>query len=243
LRWICEHGGTIFAARKRIKWPGEAAVTVSVVHLNKGPMQGPFQLDGRNVSIITAYLFHAGGHEDPAVLRANAAKSFIGSYVLGMGFTFDDTDKKGVASSISVMHRLIATDNRNCERIFPYIGGEEVNESPTHMHHRYVINFGNMTEDEAKQWPDLMAIVEARVKPERTRKKPNGDFALRRPLPQKWWVFADKRPALYEAISNLERVVVLSGSGCHAKKNSHLPYPNEPSNRWRRRCPTAPALR
>ena len=25
--------------------------------------------------------------------------------------------------------------------IFPYIGGEEVNTSPTHAHHRYVINF------------------------------------------------------------------------------------------------------
>ena len=43
------------------------------------------------------------------------------------------------------MHRLIAKDPRNAERIFPYIGGEEVNDSPTHAHHRYVINFGEMT--------------------------------------------------------------------------------------------------
>ena len=58
-----------------------------------------------------------------------------------MGFTFDDTDKKGVASPLAEMHRLIAKDPRNAERIFPYIGGEEVNDSPTHAHHRYVINF------------------------------------------------------------------------------------------------------
>jgi hypothetical protein len=45
--------------------------------------------------------------------------SFIGSYVLGMGFTFDDTDKKGVASPLAEMHRLIAKDARNAERIFP----------------------------------------------------------------------------------------------------------------------------
>src|SRR5581483_1592129 len=25
LRWICTHGGTIFNARKRYKWPGQAA--------------------------------------------------------------------------------------------------------------------------------------------------------------------------------------------------------------------------
>ena len=59
-----------------------------------------------------------------------------------MGFTFDDTDTKGVATPLAEMRRLIAKDPRNAEVIFPYIGGEEVNDSPTHAHHRYVINFG-----------------------------------------------------------------------------------------------------
>ena len=36
LRWICTHGGTIYAARKRVSWPGRAAVVVSVVHMIKG---------------------------------------------------------------------------------------------------------------------------------------------------------------------------------------------------------------
>ena len=39
------------------------------------------------------------------------------------------------------MHRLIEADPHNREAIVPYIGGEEVNTSPTHAHHRYVINF------------------------------------------------------------------------------------------------------
>ena len=42
------------------------------------------------------------------------------------------------------MHRLIEKDPRNQEVIFPYIGGQEVNTSPTHAHHRYVINFGDV---------------------------------------------------------------------------------------------------
>ena len=66
LRWLCTHGATIYRARKRLKWPGEAAVVVSVVHVCKGELEGPFLLDGRQVPVITAYLFHAGGHEDPA---------------------------------------------------------------------------------------------------------------------------------------------------------------------------------
>lgn len=36
LRFICRNGGKIFCARKRLKWPGEAAVTVSVVHIARG---------------------------------------------------------------------------------------------------------------------------------------------------------------------------------------------------------------
>ena len=141
LRWICEHGGEIYQARRRVKWPGLAAVVVSVLHLHKGSFTGAKRLDDEVANRITAFLFNGGGHDDPGRLKANTGKSFVGSYVLGMGFTFDDTDKKGVASPLSEMHRLIEQDPRNQEVIFPYIGGEEVNTSPTHAHHRYVINF------------------------------------------------------------------------------------------------------
>jgi hypothetical protein len=208
LRWICTHGGTIFHATKRLKWPGMAAVVVSVVHASKGPHPGPFQLDGREVPVITAFLFHAGGHADPAVLRANADTSFVGSYVLGMGFTFDDTNKKGEASPLAEMHRLVAKAPRNAEIIFPYLGGEELNDSPTQSHHRYVIDFGEMSEAEARQWPDLMAIVEAKVKPRRM-----GD---NRELYRRfWWQYAEKRGALYRTIHGMDRVLAIARVGQH----------------------------
>src|SRR5262249_9070343 len=44
LRPICQEGGTIYAARKRLKWPGAAAVVVSVVHVCRGALTGPFNL-------------------------------------------------------------------------------------------------------------------------------------------------------------------------------------------------------
>ena len=59
------------------------------------------RFDGQPTSLITAYLFHSGGHDDPERLHANAGKSFQGSIVLGMGFTFDDSDKKGIANPIT----------------------------------------------------------------------------------------------------------------------------------------------
>ena len=152
LRWICTHGGTIYAARRRYKWPGQAAVVVSVVHVHKGSIH-------RTVTNSTARTCRSSpptcstqaATKTRPTCKANANKSFQGSIILGMGFTFDDTDKDGVANPIAVMHELIAKDKRNAERIFPYIGGEEVNDSPRTAHHRYVINFGEMTEEEARQ--------------------------------------------------------------------------------------------
>jgi hypothetical protein len=174
-----------------------------------------FMLDGKTVDKITAFLFHAGGHEDPKPLAANAGKSFIGSYVLGMGFTFDDSNPD--ATSIEEMHRLIEKDPKNAERIFPYIGGDEVNSSPTHSHHRYVINFGDMTEGEVRQYPDLMQIVEEKVKPERLKVKDKG-------AKEKWWLFIRTRPELMQAIAPLERVLVIPRTSKH-QAFAFLPCP------------------
>ncbi|MEA5466884.1 hypothetical protein [Leptothoe sp. PORK10 BA2] len=161
----------------------------------------PILLDGRAVERITAFLFSKGGHENPKVLLANAGKSFIGSYVLGMGFTFDDTSAE--ATPIAEMERLIAENPKNQERISPYIGGSEVNTSPTHGHHRYVINFGEMSEAEAREWPELMAIVEEKVKPGRL--KQNREIRARY-----WWRFGETTPALFRAIASCDRVLVIS---------------------------------
>lgn len=245
LRWIRRHGGEIYRANRRYAWPGEAAVVVSVVHVHKGPYDGPRKLDGRPVDRITAFLSDRGGDDDPARLEANAGLSFIGSYVLGMGFTFDDTDRKGVANPISLMEQMIRKDPRNDDRIFPYIGGDEVNEDPEHRPHRWVINFEDfplerrdlgkswVQADEkqrrawlrtgvvpldyphpvAADWPDLLKIVEERVKPERLRL---GDDPAGRRRKKFWWQFGGYTPGLYEAIRDLPRVLVISRVSAHA---------------------------
>ena len=137
-------------------------------------------LDGQPVPKITAFLFPKGGNENPKTLLANANKSFQGSIVLGMGFTFDDSSVE--ATPIAEMERLIGANPKNQERIFPYIGGSEVNSSPTHAHHRYVIDFFDRSEEESWKWPDLMQIVEDKVKPIR-------DVQKRDALRERWWQY------------------------------------------------------
>jgi hypothetical protein len=177
-------------------------VVIATVHIHKGPLGGPYLLDDRPVDRITAFLFHAGEDGDPARLAANEDRSFQGSIVLGMGFTFDDQNLARGSSPIAEMHRLIAKDPHNAHRILPYIGGEEVNTSPTHSHHRYVIDFQDMSEDEARAWPDLMAILERAVKPERDKQK--------RTLRERWWQHAEVRPALRRALEPIGRVLAIS---------------------------------
>ncbi|TXF82284.1 restriction endonuclease [Neolewinella aurantiaca] len=70
----------------------------------------------------------------------------------------------------------------------------------------------------ATDYPDCYGIVEREVKPERQRWKVNkktgneieGEYALRRPLPERWWMYGEKRPALYRTIAGMERVLSIA---------------------------------
>ncbi|TCA58082.1 hypothetical protein E0H71_00325 [Rhizobium leguminosarum bv. viciae] len=240
LATLLKSGGAIARATSRLKWPGEAAVVVSVVHLVRGVVRSPI-LDGRQVPRISAYLVSGDLDRSPARLAANARKAFIGSYVLGMGFTFDDVAAaKGEAEGLNTMRALIAKDPRNAERIFPYIGGEEVNNSPTHAHHRYVIDFADyplrrdsalpswsdapLQEREkyqrdgivptdyprpvAADWPDLLRIVEQRVRPERTKINDKVGKTI-------WWRFLRRRNRLYDITASLKRVLATTRVSPH----------------------------
>ncbi len=233
LRWICNHGGEIYQAQRRFKWPGQAAVVVSVVNISKGDFVGQRILDAKPVDKITAFLFHRGGHDNPATLKANAGKSFQGSIVLGMGFTFDDTDTKGVASSIAEMHRLIEKNPKNAERIFPYIGGEEINTSPTHAHHRYVINFEQFPMMRVQPTDSIhysSAALENASKAERVpidyalpvafdwpdlielvEQKMKNIRASHSTAP--WWQFERPRSELYRTVKGMTKVLCTSQTG------------------------------
>ncbi len=230
---IIADGGAISRATRRLKWPGEAAVIVSVVHIVKGDAASPV-LDARPARRISAYLVEGDLDSSPVALAANSGKAFQGSIVLGMGFTFDDAAAaKGEAESIETMWALIAKDPRNGERIFPYLGGEDVNSSPTHQHKRHVIDFADFPlrrEVLAKTWMELsvrereeclrIGIVPADY-PEpvaadwpdllqivEQRAKPQRLKQKDKIGQQEWWRFLRRRDALYAAIAPLERVML-----------------------------------
>ena len=213
-----------------------------MVHIHRGAWRGGRSLDGAEIDSISAYLTRGTSHEDPAKLEENENQSFQGSIVLGMGFTFDDRDKKGVASSLSEMDRLIGLHPKNPEAIFPYVGGAELNSSPTHAHHRYIINFHNYplrrepslrpswnkaTNRRKKQWLGVGVVPTdypesvAEDWPDlleivEDRVLPVRSKQKRKALRDRWWHYAEKRPGLYRAIEGLDRVLAISSVGQHA---------------------------
>lgn len=204
LQPILESGGQIMCARRRLQWPGRAAVVVSVIHLVRGAADRPV-LDGKRVQRVSAFLVEGTVDSSPAALKENAGKSYKGAVVLGMGFTFDDVAaSKGTASTIAEMNRLIAMNDDNRNAIFPYLGGEELNNDPQLRHRRFVIDFGDATESEARQrWPELMSIVERLVKPQR-------NLDNREARRRNWWRFGERQVGLFEAIRNHRRVIAIS---------------------------------
>jgi hypothetical protein len=199
---ILREGGTIYRADRRFRWPGTAAVIVSVVHVRKGS-EPHSALDGKSVERISAYLVPGTVDESPMRLNQNPMFS-LGSKIYGQGFLFDDEDPK--ATPISHIDGLLSRCPQCADRILPYIGGEEVNLSPTHSPRRFVIYLSDVrTQEELAPWPELAEIVRERVKPERDALGSNPNNV---PLKRRWWAYQAHRPELYRTIRDFDRVLV-----------------------------------
>ncbi len=215
LVWLRQNMACIYSCSRRLRWPGTAAVVVSVIHVSKDHML-PSVLNGKKVPDLTAFLFHAGGDQDPLILRANYDKSFQGVVVAGSGFLFDDSNVD--ASPTALLQELAQKDERNLEIVRPYIGGEEINSSPKQVYSRWVIDFSDHNEDSARHWPDLIKIIEDRVLPYRR--------TVRRDAHRRyWWQFGDKRPALREHLGNHDRILV------NAQVSQHFAFVFQPTDR------------
>lgn len=200
LRPIRKAGAVIYSATRRLRWPGEAAVVVSVVHCCRGLCNVAYDLDGLSVPRITAFLTSDGDDDDPRRLIANKSRCFIGVLVHGLGFVFEEEpDAEG--NTLVEMQRLLSASPANADRIRPYLGGEDINTSPTHEACRFVIDFGEMSEKEASGWPALLDLVRAKVLPKRLKSKNDR-------IKRDWWLFEYRAEELRTLTSTLPNYMV-----------------------------------
>ena len=186
LEKIIADGSVLNHAVKGMKWPGLAAVEVSLVTLIKGDWVGKCYLNGTETSQISAFLDDSDNNGTPFQLISNDGKSYQGSIILGSGFVLEKNEAT----------RLININPKNKEVIYLYLNGDDLNTNPNQEPSRYVINFLDMTESKAREYGDVFNILEEKVKPERRKKKSDESYP--------YWHHWRPRKELYERINNLK---------------------------------------
>jgi len=138
----------------------------------------------------------------PRIQRETTLNFTVNGY--GVGFVLEPDEAK----------QLIDKDPRNKDVLFPYLNGEDLNSRPDQSPSRWVINFFDWPLNRetapkdyegpvAADYPDCLAIVEEKVRPERMKNN-------RQVYRDRWWHYAEKRPELYRTIAGMERVLVIS---------------------------------
>ena len=94
---------------------------------------------------------HPFGCNENESIPLTDAKSY------GQGFVLDPDEAKS----------WIDADPRNAEVLFPYLNGDDLNSRPDASAPRWVIDFNDRTEEEAKKYRLPYERVLERVKPER----------------------------------------------------------------------------
>jgi hypothetical protein len=211
---LLAHGYSLYEATTDLVWPGNAAVVVASTHLCKGSPVGTtgFVLNGRSVEVINSYLRAEPERQALQSLQANALLTFKGVDTGGAGFLLEEREYR----------RLMENDERNALCLARYVGGEEVNTSPRQNCHRFTIDFGDRPLAEAERWVELLEIVRQRVLPHRMTARDNNYGRRRR---QYWWQFGERQPALFQALSKMDRCLVT------AIVTKHLCFSALPSDR------------
>ncbi|WP_202870028.1 Eco57I restriction-modification methylase domain-containing protein [Kribbella caucasensis] len=194
---IVADGVAIRQAIKSEQWPSRSAVLeYCAVWTSKEVLAADAarSVDGVAALRITPSLDPGSRAQGtPRRLVANSGRSFQGSIILGLGFTLEPDEAR----------QLIEQDPRNDKVLFQYLNGQDLNSRPDCSASRWVINFREWSEDEARTYPRCFERVQRLVKPERDAQKDRGGR-------QFWWRYLRPRPELSAAIAGLERVLVLA---------------------------------
>lgn len=195
LEQLCSDGCVIPRAIRSKQWPGLATVEVAHVWIRRGSWEGPHSLDERTSEGITSFLSPPSRVTGkPKKLKANAAQGFQGNIVLGKGFILTSDEAA----------ELIKVNAIYGEVLFPYLNGQDVNSSVDQSARRWVIQFDERSEEEARQYEDVWRIAEERIRPDRMTK----DAEKYPRMVHEWWKHWNNRRELRQSISHFSKVIV-----------------------------------
>lgn len=200
LQYVLENGGALYSARRRIVWPGAAAVVISTINLARGPTPQQPCLDGVAVPRISAYLLPSLKDDDPMTLAESSGLAFLGSKPLGLGFVV--TSERSECPPPEAVDAILHHNPGSRHLVRPYIGGGDLMSMPEPGYAHRVIDFGSMNETEAAEHSGLLDILRRHVLPFRREKKGS--------LSSKWWQFAHHAHDLYASLVGRQRFLALA---------------------------------
>jgi hypothetical protein len=134
----------------------------------------------------------------PFSLAGSTGIAFRGAMPYGEGFFLDEREALALFDK-----------NPACAAVVrPYLGGEDLNTQPDQRPTRFAIDFQRATLDECmERFPECLAIIEERVKPQRLALPENNSTAKQRR--RYWWLFSNDAGELRKAILGLSRVIAI----------------------------------
>lgn len=186
----------VYSATTAFPWPGiNAQVNVSIVHLAKNLPSDAVRrktLNGREVDAINSRLRSGGEWLSPKPLPENAGLALVGCFLRGDGFILEPDEALA----------FLEKHPEEVAVVRPFLVGDDLTNSPDQHAERYVIDFQDLSLEEARAYPHALSIVEQRVRPKRERLKAKGADAEHRKY---WWRFANVRRELRVHAANTSR--------------------------------------
>lgn len=194
---IIRRGGTIIYTEQYIKWLGDANVEVNLVAIRNAETDKNCLLDGVTVDFISSYLDDLPEGE-PNKLYQNENFAFRGPSTRGKGFIISSEEAQS----------LISLHEDNSRYLAPYLNGQDFNSNYDQAPSRWVIDLGSMSFAEASHYPDILKIIEERVKPERMGLRK--DISTYKRLREFWWQHQEFAVGLKQAKEKLSFILVRS---------------------------------
>ena len=184
LEYVVSKGGIIHDAVSTQEWSGDAAVHVSIVNWSK---ENPnrFFLDGVPVSIISSSLKQETSVLEAIRLQSNKNCSFESCGLRGKGFIVSEEEAKS----------WIETNSKNINVLKPMIDGRGLTYPFEKLD--WVIDFNDMSIEEASEYQLPFLRVKEKVKPER-------DNNRRDSRRLNWWRFGEHSPNMRKALEGLK---------------------------------------
>lgn len=186
---IIRQGGSVHWAISKLPWPGKANVIVSLFVACRSDWRGELLLDGRRVRQISGGLDSLIS-SDVYPLAAMKGLGSPGFNIYGDGFLLTQTEKD----------RLLSIEPHAIEIIRPYFNGLDLTELTTLTPRRWVIDFGDRTEQEARKYRHSFDRVEKVNRPMREGLKGQIHQAC-------FWKFWDMRNSLRSTMATQTRLL------------------------------------